>query len=72
MAGGTYSKGAEILSSFTEITLDQKYIITAYDELKTPEWNAALNQAGVRVHEMNQKAPGLEELFLQVTGRCGH
>ncbi|CAH0306837.1 putative ABC transporter ATP-binding protein YxlF [Peribacillus frigoritolerans] len=61
-------KGAEILSSFTEITLDQKYIITAYDELKTPEWNAALNQAGVRVHEMNRKLPGLEELFLQVTG----
>ncbi|MDW7614466.1 ABC transporter ATP-binding protein [Peribacillus simplex] len=64
-------KGVEILSGFTDITLDQKYIITAYDEFETPEWNAALNQAGVKVHEMNRKLPGLEELFLQVTGVGG-
>lgn len=64
-------KGLEILSGFTEVSMDQKYIITAYDELETPEWNAALIRAGVKVHEMNRKLPGLEELFLQVTGGGG-
>ncbi|MGE6376265.1 ABC transporter ATP-binding protein [Peribacillus muralis] len=63
--------GVEVLSRFTEVNVDQKYIITAYDELATPEWNAALNLAGVKVHEMNRKLPGLEELFLQVTGGGG-
>ncbi|WP_057912848.1 ABC transporter ATP-binding protein [Peribacillus muralis] len=64
-------KGVEILGGFTEVIVDQTYIITAYDELETPEWNAALNRAGVKVHEMNRKLPGLEELFLQVTGGGG-
>ena len=36
----------EILSGFTDITLDQKYIITAYDEFYSTEWNAALNEEG--------------------------
>lgn len=62
-------KGAEILSGFTDITLDQEYIITAYDEIKTPEWNAALNQAGVRVHEMNQEAPGIGRVIF-TSYRC--
>ncbi|MCK1991018.1 ABC transporter ATP-binding protein [Peribacillus muralis] len=64
-------KGVEILGGFTEVIVDHTYIITAYDELETPEWNAALNRAGVKVHEMNRKLPGLEELFLQVTGGGG-
>ncbi|MGE7766197.1 ABC transporter ATP-binding protein [Peribacillus sp. NPDC096540] len=66
-----FEKGKEILSSFTEITVDQDYIITAFDEHETPKWNAALNEAGVKVYEMNRKLPGLEELFLQITGGGG-
>lgn len=39
-------KGVEILSGFTDITLDQKYIITAYDEFETPNGMLHLTKQG--------------------------
>ncbi|MGE7120870.1 ABC transporter ATP-binding protein [Peribacillus sp. NPDC097264] len=64
-------KGSEILSAFTDIMVEYDYIVTKFDEHRTPEWNAALNVAGVKVLEMNRRLPALEELFLQITGSGG-
>ncbi|MGE7603668.1 ABC transporter ATP-binding protein [Peribacillus sp. NPDC097675] len=66
-----FQKGSEILSEYTEITIEQDYILTKFDEQSTPEWNAALIEAGVKVLEMNRRLPALEELFLQITGSGG-
>ena len=64
-------KGSEILGAFTDIMVEHDYILTKFDEDRTPEWNAALNVAGVKVLEMNRRLPALEELFLQITGSGG-
>lgn len=64
-------KGSEILRKYTDITIEQEYILTKFDEQRTPEWNAALIDAGVKVLEMNRRLPALEELFLQITGNGG-
>ncbi|MFJ7747421.1 ABC transporter ATP-binding protein [Peribacillus sp. NPDC097295] len=64
-------KGIEILREFTDITIEQEYILTKFDEQRTPDWNAALIDAGVKVLEMNRRLPALEELFLQITGNGG-
>ncbi|MGE7660625.1 ABC transporter ATP-binding protein [Peribacillus sp. NPDC097197] len=66
-----FQKGSEILSAFTDIKMEHDYIVTKFDEHRTPEWNAALNVAGVKVLEMNRRLPALEELFLQITGSGG-
>ena len=66
-----FQKGSEILRGLTDVTIEQNYILTKFDEQQTPEWNAVLNEAGVKVLEMNRRLPALEELFLQITGTGG-
>jgi ABC-2 type transport system ATP-binding protein len=61
--------GKKLLGSITTIEeKDDGEILTEFDEVKTPEWNKLLVNAGVSVTEMHRKLPVLEELFLELTG----
>jgi ABC-2 type transport system ATP-binding protein len=64
-----HDMGKKILSTVTTIEeKDDGEILTEFDDVKTPEWNKLLVNAGVAVTEMHRKLPVLEELFLELTG----
>jgi ABC-2 type transport system ATP-binding protein len=64
-----FEKGKQILKALTSIEeKDDGTVLTEFDELKTPEWNKQLVEAGVSVTEINRKMPVLEDLFLELTG----
>ncbi|WP_127588379.1 ABC transporter ATP-binding protein [Paenibacillus koleovorans] len=46
-------------------------IVTPYSEEQVGQWNRALVEAGVSVHEMKRKLPSLEDLFIELTGGTG-
>jgi ABC-2 type transport system ATP-binding protein len=64
-----FEMGKQILKALTSIEeKDDGTVLTEFDELKTPEWNKQLVEAGVSVTEINRKMPVLEDLFLELTG----
>lgn len=64
-----FELGKQILKALTSIEeKDDGTVLTEFDELKTPEWNKQLVEAGVSVTEINRKMPVLEDLFLELTG----
>jgi ABC-2 type transport system ATP-binding protein len=63
-----FELGKQILKALTSIEeKDDGTVLTEFDELKTPEWNKQLVEAGVSVTEINRKMPVLEDLFLELT-----
>jgi ABC-2 type transport system ATP-binding protein len=63
-----YEKGKQVLSTVTSIEeTEEGTILTEFHEIKTPEWNKLLVEAGISVTEMNRKLPVLEDLFLELT-----
>lgn len=67
-----FLKGKAILERFTDVTVEEDYLITAFDEKQAAEWNRALIEEGILIFEMNRRVPVLEELFLQLTGGVTH
>lgn len=64
-----FEEGKQVLSSVTSIEeTEEGTILTEFNEMKTPEWNKMLVEAGISVMEMNRKLPVLEDLFLELTG----
>ncbi|KAA9017047.1 ABC transporter ATP-binding protein [Niallia endozanthoxylica] len=61
-------QGKEVLERFTDVEVEEDYIITPLVDLKAGEWSKVLIEEGVSILEMNRKIPVLEDLFLQLTG----
>jgi len=61
-------QGKEVLERFTDVEVEEDYLITPLINQKAGEWSKALIQEGISILEMNRKIPVLEDLFLQLTG----
>lgn len=61
-------RGKEVLGRYTDVQVEDGYVITPLIDEKASEWSRALMEEGISILEMNRKIPVLEDLFLQLTG----
>ncbi|WP_338450702.1 ABC transporter ATP-binding protein [Niallia oryzisoli] len=61
-------RGKEVLERYTDVQVEDDYVITPLIDEKAGEWSRALMEEGISILEMNRKIPVLEDLFLQLTG----
>jgi ABC-2 type transport system ATP-binding protein len=61
-------EGKVVLEQFTQVIVEDEYLITPIEGENAGVWSKALVEAGVTILEMNRKIPVLEDLFLQLTG----
>ncbi|WP_071396502.1 ABC transporter ATP-binding protein [Bacillus tuaregi] len=61
-------QGRKVLERYTDVLVEDDYLITPLIDEKAAEWSKALMDEGISILEINRKIPVLEDLFLQLTG----